>query len=110
MRRAAGEQRQAGSRDHGAATGRTGAVLAAAALTQTSPETFQQFVEQATEDGPVTDVFIDANVLMQSGVADQLAAVSPAVAEQLQDAIDTGGLDAHPGGRVRRAHRPDRVC
>ena len=37
-------------------------------------------------------MFIDANVLMQSGVADQLAAVSPAVAEQLQDAIDTGGL------------------
>ena len=33
---------------------------------------------------------------MQSGVADQLAAVSPAVAEQLQDAIDTGG-PAHPG-------------
>jgi len=93
MRRAAGEQRQAEQADNMA---RRLAELVqfsrAAALTQTSPETFQQFVEQATEDGPVTDVFIDANVLMQSGVAEQLAAVSPAVAEQLLDAIDAGGL------------------
>lgn len=93
MRRAAGEQRQAEQADNMAQ--RLAELVQfsrAAALTQTSPETFQQFVEQATEDGPVTDVFIDANVLLQSGVADQLAAVSPAVAEQLQDAIDTGGL------------------
>lgn len=93
MRRAAGEQRQAEQAENMAQ--RMAELVQfsrAAALTQTSPETFQQFVEQATEDGPVTDVFIDANVLMQSGVAEQLAAVSPAVAEQLQDAIDTGGL------------------
>lgn len=93
MRRAAGEQRQAEQADNMAQ--RLAELVQfsrAAALAQTSPETFQQFVEQATEDGPVTDVFIDANVLMQSGVAEQLAAVSPAVAEQLQDAIDTGGL------------------
>ena len=93
MRRAAGEQRQAEQAENMAQ--RLAELVQfsrAAALTQTSPETFQQFVEQATEDGPVTDVFIDANVLMQSGVAEQLAAVSPAVAEQLQDAIDTGGL------------------
>jgi len=93
MRRAAGEQRQAEQAENMAQ--RMAELVQfsrAAALTQTSPETFQQFVEQATEDGPVTDVFIDANVLMQSGVAEQLAAVSPAVAEQIQDAIDTGGL------------------
>jgi len=93
MRRAAGEQRHAEQAENMAQ--RLAELVQfsrAAALTQTSPETFQQFVEQATEDGPVTDVFIDANVLMQSGVAEQLAAVSPAVAEQLQDAIDTGGL------------------
>jgi hypothetical protein len=93
MRRAAGEQRQAEQAENMAQ--RLAELVQfsrAAALTQTSPETFQQFVEQATDDGPVTDVFIDANVLMQSGVAEQLAAVSPAVAEQLQDAIDTGGL------------------
>ena len=93
VRRAAGEQRQAEQAENMAQ--RLAELVQfsrAAALTQTSPETFQQFVEQATEDGPVTDVFIDANVLMQSGVAEQLAAVSPAVAEQLQDAIDTGGL------------------
>lgn len=93
VRRASGEQRQAQQAENMAQ--RLAELVQfsrAAALTQISPETFQQFVEQATEDGPVTDVFIDANVLMQSGVAEQLAAVSPAVAEQLQDALDTGGL------------------
>lgn len=93
MRRAAGEQRQVEQAENMAQRlAELAQFSRAAALTQTSPETFQQFVEQATEDGPVTDVFIDASVLMQSGVAEQLAAVSPAVAEQLQDAIDTGGL------------------
>ena len=93
LRRASGEQRQAQQAE--AVTQRLAELVQfsrAAALTQTSPESFQQFVEQATEDGPVTDVFIDARVLMQSGVVEQLAAASPAVAEQLQDALDTGGL------------------
>jgi len=41
------------------------------------PETFQQFVKAASEDGPVTDVYIDAQVLNQSGLADQVLAASP---------------------------------
>ncbi|MBR0568360.1 hypothetical protein J5J83_19740 [Azoarcus sp. L1K30] len=63
----------------------------AISLTEASPETFQQFVDAALEDGPVQDVFIDANVLMQSGIADKLAEVSPSVAEQLHEAAGTGG-------------------
>lgn len=55
-------------------------------------DTFEQFVAQAKEEGPVQDVYIDAQTLMQSGVADQVAAVSPAVADQLPAAAATGGV------------------
>lgn len=61
-------------------------------------DTFERFVEQAAEDGPVQDVYLDANVLMQSGLAEQLAQVSPAVAEQLQTAAETGGMVRIPVG------------
>lgn len=60
------------------------------------PETFQQFVAQATAEGPVQAVFIDANTLMQSGVSEQIAQLSPAVAEQLQNASESGGQIAIP--------------
>jgi hypothetical protein len=55
------------------------------------PATFQQFIASAAQDGPVQDVYIDANVLAQSGVADQLAQVSPSVREQFNEAASTGG-------------------
>lgn len=64
---------------------------AASKLLQRDPESFQAFVDHAAESGPVRDVFISAQALMQSGVAEQVAAVSPAVAEQMQQAVDTGG-------------------
>jgi hypothetical protein len=67
-------------------------------LLQRSPESFQQFIEQAAEEGPVQNVYIDANTLMQSGVAEQLAQVSPAIAEQIQAAASTGGQIAIPVG------------
>lgn len=54
-------------------------------------DTFQDFVKQAAEGGPVTDVYIDADVLSQSGLADQVIAASPAAAEQYDDALATGG-------------------
>lgn len=66
-------------------------LAAASQLLKVSPETFEQFIENAAEEGPVQGVFIDANVLLQSGVAEQLAAVSPSVAEQIQVAAATGG-------------------
>ena len=63
---------------------------------QRSPETFQEFVAKATEDGPLQAVYIDGQTLMQSGLAEQVAAISPAVAEQVQQAAQTGGAVAIP--------------
>ena len=63
----------------------------ASKLAQRDPATFEAFVAQAAEGGPVQDVFINAQTLAQSGVAEQVAAVSPAVAEQLPTALATGG-------------------
>lgn len=57
---------------------------------------FEQFIAAAAEEGLVQQVFIDANTLMQSGVAEQVASVSPSVAAQLQTASQTGGQIAIP--------------
>lgn len=65
-------------------------------LVARDPQTFEQFVAQAAEAGPVQQVFIDAQTLMQSGVAQQVAAVSPAVAAQITTAAQTGGQIAIP--------------
>lgn len=73
-------------------------LAAASELLKTSPETFQQFIEAAAEDGDVQDVYIDAQFLMQSGMADQLAQVSPAIAQQLPVALATGGTVQIPVG------------
>ncbi|WP_186425097.1 hypothetical protein [Cupriavidus metallidurans] len=66
-------------------------LAAASKLRERAPDTFAQFVEQATQNGPVPDVYIDANVLAQAGIAEQVSAVSPAVAEQLPAALASGG-------------------
>lgn len=63
----------------------------ASKLAQRDPATFEAFVAQAAEGGPVQDVFINANTLMQSGMAEQVAAASPSVAAQLATALATGG-------------------
>jgi len=47
-------------------------------LLQRDPQSFEQFIKEAAEGGPVEKVYIDAQTLMQSGVAEQVAAVSPA--------------------------------
>ena len=64
----------------------------ASKLAQRDADTFEKFVAAAKEDGPVQDVYIDAQALMQSGVAEQVAAASPAVADQLPAAAATGGV------------------
>ena len=64
---------------------------AASKVLARDPDTFQQFIKAAAEDGPVTDVYIDADVLNQSGLADQVLAASPTAAEQFQEALATGG-------------------
>ena len=53
-------------------------------------ETFQQFMDSVTEEG-AQDFYIDADVLNQSGLAEQLAQDSPTVADQLQVALATNG-------------------
>lgn len=60
------------------------------------PDTFEKFVANAAQDGPLDHVYIDANTLMQSGIAENLAAVSPSVAEQLPAAAQSGGTVAIP--------------
>lgn len=71
-------------------------MAAASKVLQRDPETFEAFVAQAAEGGSVQQVFIAADALMQSGMAEQVAAVSPAVAAQLEVAVATGGQVAIP--------------
>ncbi|WP_420997592.1 hypothetical protein ACKI2N_012325 [Cupriavidus sp. 30B13] len=70
-------------------------LAAASKLRERAPESFREFVAQAAQDGAVQDVFIDANQLQelaQSGVdLSPLVAASPSVAEQIAEAVQTGG-------------------
>lgn len=55
-------------------------------------ESFAQFVKQAAEDGPVQDVYLSAATLNQSGLdLAAIAAASPSIAAQFNDALETGG-------------------
>lgn len=65
-------------------------LAAASKVRSRDANTFEAFVASATENLPVKDVFINAETLAQSGMAEQLAQVSPSVAEQFQAALDTG--------------------
>lgn len=69
---------------------------AASKVMQRDPQTFEAFVAKASEGAPVEAVFIDAQALLQSGVADQVAAASPSVAAQIAEAAQTGGTIAIP--------------
>lgn len=60
------------------------------------PETFQTLIAAAAEDGPVQQVYIDGKTLMQSGLAPALVKASPAVRDQLDRALLTGGQIAIP--------------
>lgn len=71
---------------------------AASKVAQRDADTFEEFVQHASENGPVEQVFIDANALLQSGVAEQVAEVSPSVKSQLPVAAQTGGQIAIPVG------------
>ncbi|MBK8772854.1 MAG: hypothetical protein IPM06_20820 [Rhizobiales bacterium] len=66
-------------------------LAAASKVRQRDATTFESFIRQATEDGQVETLYIDANALMQSGVADQVTQLSPSVAEQIEVAAATGG-------------------
>ena len=64
----------------------------ASKIRERDPESFQQFIAAASENASVQDVWVSPNVLMQSGVDVQaIAAVSPSFAEQLDEAVQSGG-------------------
>lgn len=63
----------------------------ASKLRERDPQSFGEFIKDATQDGPVKDIYIDASALQQSGAIDQVAAASPAVAAQLPEALASGG-------------------
>ena len=72
-------------------------VAQASSLQKRDANTFGALAEQqAAEYGASDTVYIDGNALMQSGLAQQVAQVSPAVAAQVQEAAATGGLVAIP--------------
>jgi len=69
---------------------------AASRLREREPQTFQQFVEQATENGPAENIYVDAQTFAQSlndaGVSlEEVTAAIPSLADQLPNAIATGG-------------------
>lgn len=54
------------------------------------PESFQQFITSAIQDGPVSDVYIDPQTIAESGKLEALAQVSPAIRDQFVEAMNTG--------------------
>jgi hypothetical protein len=92
-RRLAGPQAQAdiAARD-AEALAQLSQLAAASKLRARDPQTFQDFVQTANEDGAVQDIYLDARTLQQAGIDPALLAqVSPAVAAQLEQALATGG-------------------
>jgi hypothetical protein len=66
-------------------------------LRERDPDTFKQFVADASQDAPVQAVYVDgtklAEVLHQGGVGmDELGGKLPDVAQQLPEALSTGGM------------------
>lgn len=87
------QEAQAATQDADALANLT-ALAQASKLAQRDPQSFQQFVEAAAQDGDVQDVFVDARTLAQTLNQDgiiQLADASPAVAAQFNEALATGG-------------------
>lgn len=62
---------------------------AASKVLQRDTETFESFVKTVTEDGGDT-LYISPQALMQSGVAEAMAAASPEIAAQLPEAMQNG--------------------
>lgn len=65
----------------------------ASKLRERDPQSFQQFVEQASQDGPVQDVYIDAKTFAQAATDAGLTPeqLPPSVADQLESALVAGG-------------------
>lgn len=68
----------------------------ASRLRERDPQTFEQFVADAAEGGPVENVYVDANVFAQTLQAagttvEEVSQAVPAVAEQIGQAMADGG-------------------
>lgn len=93
-------QRRAAMRDNNLVQ-QLNAVAEASKVRARSPETFEEFVGELAQDGPVDTLYVDAQTFNQTleaagiSVADVEAAV-PAVAEQLSNALRDGGDLAIP--------------
>lgn len=61
-------------------------------LRERDPAAFERFVAEATASGPVSDVYVSAQALAQSGVdLEELATLLPSAQGQLAEALETGG-------------------
>lgn len=63
---------------------------------QRAPELVQEMVQNATQDSGASHIYISANDLHQSGMAVDVAAVSPTVAAEIRQATAENGLIAIP--------------
>jgi hypothetical protein len=97
QRRFGGRETQAAAAEQAAQTFQDLTDLSAASrLREREPATFQQFVEQATENGPAENIYVDAQTFAQSlndaGVSlEEVTAAIPSLADQLPNALATGG-------------------
>ncbi|TPQ24943.1 hypothetical protein [Methylomonas koyamae] len=76
-----------------------GSAASASKTLNRAPDLVEKLVNDALGDD-AHNVYIDANAFMQSGVADQVQALLPEVAEQLPQAIASGGEIRIPVGDV----------
>lgn len=73
------------------AVGQLGAMAQASRLRERDPAAFAALLEDVTDGGRISELYISAQALAQSGKAEQIAAASPTVAEQLPTAYQNGG-------------------
>ncbi|MDV7401919.1 hypothetical protein RZS08_61430, partial [Arthrospira platensis SPKY1] len=59
-------------------------------LTQINPASLEEYLQSLTEDSDISDLYIDASAIVDAGLVDQLSAVSPSVAEQIEQAVELG--------------------
>lgn len=61
-------------------------------LSQLSPDTVEEYLQQLTEGGPLEELYVGADVLEQLGLTQRMAELSPSIAEQLANVGQDGGM------------------
>ena len=90
-------------------TAQVDGLIKADKVLQRDPTSFENFIKEATEDGPVDHLYLGAEVLNQSGLAPKLAEVAPELAEKIQVALATGGQVQIPVGLYAAKIAPTEV-